>query len=98
MPISKVMSEILTFFKVLKGLICLKTRITWVIFIAQKSYSTLQKALDIGNLSLESIQNQNPILKTIKMKLKLIGWEEKSNFHSIFLYYLIINRFLAHKL
>ena len=67
MPISKVMSEILTFFKVLKGLICLKTRITWVIFIAQKSYSTLQKAFDIGYKSLEKHQNQNPTLKVIKM-------------------------------
>ena len=47
--------------------------ITWVIGIAQKSYSTQQKALDIGNLSLENIQNQNPTLKTIKMPLNLIG-------------------------
>ena len=67
MPISQVMSEKLTFVKVLKGLICLKTRITWVIFIAQKSYSTLQKALDIDYKSLEKHQNPNPILKVIKI-------------------------------
>ena len=29
--------------------------VTWVVDIAQKSYSTLQKALDIGNLSLENM-------------------------------------------
>ena len=67
MPISKVMSEILTCFKVLRDLICLKTRITWVIFIAQKSYSTLQKALDINYKSLEKHQHPNPTLKVIKM-------------------------------
>ena len=73
MPISEVMSEILNIFKVLKGYFFFKTRITWAIFIAQKSYSTLQKALDIGNLSLEK-QNHNPTLKTIKMQLKLVRW------------------------
>ena len=67
--------------------------ITWVIDIAQKSYSTQQKPLDIGNLSLENIQHQNPTLKNIKMPLKLVGWCQKSNFQSIFLYYLIIHVF-----
>ena len=71
--------------------------ITWVIGIAQKSYSTLQKALDIGNLSLENIQHRNPTLKTIKMRLKLVEWWQKSNFQSIFLYYVRIHLFLGHK-
>ena len=41
--------------------------ITLLIGITQKCYSTLQKALNIGNLSLENIQNRNPTLKPIKM-------------------------------
>ena len=46
--------------------------ITLVINIAQKPYSTLKKAHDIGYKSLENIQNLNPTLKINKMQLKLI--------------------------
>ena len=78
MPITQVMSEILMFLKVLRGLKTLKnisiSHITWVVGIALKRYSTLQKAHGNGNLSLENIQNRNPTLKTIKMQLKLVRW------------------------
>ena len=53
--------------------------ITWVIGIAQKSYSTLHKAIENDNLSLENIQNRNPTLKTIRMQLKLVRWGQKCN-------------------
>ena len=70
--------------------------ITRVVGIAQKSNNTLWKALDNGNLSLENIQNWNPTLKTIQMQLKLVQWWQKSNFQSIFLYYVRIHVFLGH--
>ena len=96
------MSEILMFFKVFKGLKTLKNMrislITWVIDIAQKAYSTRKKALYNDNFSLENIQNPNPTLKTIKIRLKLVGWCQKNKNSSIFLYYPIIHVFLAHKL
>ena len=38
--------------------------------VAQKSYSTVQKALDIDNLSLENIQHKNNTLNTIKKILQ----------------------------
>ena len=72
--------------------------ITWVIDIAQKAYSTRKKALYNDNFSLENIQNPNPTLKTIKIRLKLVGWCQKNKNSSIFLYYLIIHVFLVHKL
>ena len=62
------------------------------------NYSTLQKALDIGNLSLENIQHRNPTLKNIKLRLKLVEWWQKSNFQSIFLYFQNMHVFLDHKL
>ena len=78
-----------------KGLKTLKnirfSLINWVIGIAQKSNSTL----DNGNLSLENIQSWNPTLKTIKMRLKLVRWWQKSNFQSIFLYFQIVHVFLS---
>ena len=96
------MSEILMFFKVFKPLKTLKNMsislITWVIDIAQKAYSTQKKALYNDNFSLENIQNPNPTLKTIKIRLKLVGWCQKNKNSSIFLYYPIIHVFLAHKL
>ena len=53
-----------------------------VLVIARKSYSTLQKALVVGNPSLEKIQSQNPTLKTIKIRLKLVRWWQKCNFQT----------------
>ena len=54
------MSEKLAILKVFKGLKTYKNMIialiTLVVGIAQKSYSILQKALDIENLPLEKIQ------------------------------------------
>ena len=101
MPKTHVMCEILMFFKVFKPLNTFKNMsislITWVIGIAQKTYSTLLKALDIDNISLENIQNRNPTLKTLKMQLKLFGWWQKSNLLSVFLYYLIIHVFFICK-
>ena len=98
-PTTLVMSEKWIFFKSFKTFknssILLITR---VVGIPQKSNSTLWKALDNGNLSLENIQSWNPTLKTIKMQLKLVRWWQTSNFQSIFLYYLIIYVFFAHKL
>ena len=82
MPETQVMSEIFMFFKVFKGLKTLKnisiSLITWVIDIAQKAYSTRKKALYNDNFSLENIQNPNPTLKTIKIRLKLVGWCQKN--------------------
>ena len=50
--------------------------ITCDISITQKSYSTLRKGIDIGNISLENTQNPNPTLKTITIRLKLVkGWQ-----------------------
>ena len=76
MPITQVMSEILMFLKVLRGLKTLKnisiSHITWVVGITLKRYSTLQKARDSGNISLENIQNENPTTKTIKRQLMLV--------------------------
>ena len=58
-------------FKQIKPLKTLKkvsiSLVTLLIGITQKCYSTLQKALNIGNLSVENIQNKNPTLNTIKM-------------------------------
>ena len=47
-----------------------------------ETFSTLHKAIDNGNLSLENIQNRNPTLKTIKMQLKLVRWGQKCNFQT----------------
>ena len=72
--------------------------VTWVIDIAQEAYSTLKKALYNSNFSLENIQNQNPTVKTIKMRLKLVGWCQQNKNSVIFLYYPIIHIFLVLKL
>ena len=70
MSLTQVMSEILMFFKVFKGLKTLKNMsfsvITWVIDIAQKAYSTLMKALYNGNFSLENIQKSKSYSKDHK--------------------------------
>ena len=46
--------------------------ITWVIFIVQESLSTLEKALDMSNLSLESEETPNQPLRPNKLWSKVI--------------------------
>ena len=46
--------------------------ITWVIFIVQESLSTLEKALDMSNLSLESEETPNRPLRPNKLWSKVI--------------------------
>ena len=97
-PNTQVMSEKLRFKKVFRLFKTVKnvtfSLITRVVGIAQKSYSTLRKALDIGYKSLENDHTKNLTLNIIKMQLKLIKWWQKHNFQRIFLYYLIIHVFL----